>query len=199
MIELQRITQLTSPPVVGQRYLVPTVTYPWLGDRPDRFKAWPVFLPKHNDADHLKFVHQHYHVDPRFLTKAQTRYAGTYYWHEHTGGGDVSEAEATAQRAPLFARGYPVHPPVVWLPRRCYRANVTYHYGDEPKIESMRAHYAGRQCAKSRGGWLCPHKRFPLGSLQPDQNGVVTCPLHGLQIDMSTGVVLGPRIERAAA
>jgi nitrite reductase/ring-hydroxylating ferredoxin subunit len=31
-----------------------------------------------------------------------------------------------------------------------------------------------------------------MGSVEPDANGVITCPLHGLKVDAVSGVVLTP-------
>lgn len=36
-----------------------------------------------------------------------------------------------------------------------------------------------------------PHRKFSLGSIEPI-NGVITCPLHGMQIDAATGRALAP-------
>lgn len=195
MSGLERITQLSAPPVVGRRYLVPTVAYPWLCSWNERSIAaatrpWPVFLPKHEDAEHLNFPHQHYHVDPRFLNKADARRAAAY--HVAPPAPDLKAGlEYTAQRMPLYIRGRDDHPPVVWMARRCFRSEITYRFGGYPTIQKLRDHYHGQQCAKGRSGWVCPHKRYPLGSIAADENGILTCPLHGLQIDSKTGHVVG--------
>jgi hypothetical protein len=56
---------------------------------------------------------------------------------------------------------------------------------------NMNTAFAGTQCRKGKRGFVCPHKLFPLGSVEPVA-GVITCPLHGMRIDAATGVCLGP-------
>lgn len=191
--KLERITHLREPPVVGRRYLVPTVFYPWLNDTP---RAWPVYLPKHDDAEHLNFPWAHYHVDPRFLNKRDTAFAAvSTRGREGAPPDDAGLAEFTTQARPLSYRdgsaltGHLPHPAIVWAARRCYRSGVGYRAGHIPVIQDLRVHFAGRQCKAVRSGWVCPHKRYPLGSLQP-VDGVVTCPLHGLRVRVSDGVVV---------
>jgi hypothetical protein len=191
---LQRITALPGPPVVGQYYLVPTVNYPWLGNLPE---VWPVFLPRHEDKEHLNFAEQHYHVDPRFLTKRlwdRTVTAGKPY----DTGRDDDWGFAHCQRSPLSrwersrAHGATLpHPAVAWRRLRCARVQIPYQFGFMPAIRGLREHFAGEQCRKARTGWVCPHKHVPLGQFPPDANGVITCPLHGLRVRASDGVCLG--------
>lgn len=199
---LQRITELTAPPVVGARYMVPTVSYIWLAHE----AAWPVFLPKHEDAEHLDFKWPHYHVDPRFLNKEHTNRAARWTLKRPGLGGydHTSAAEATAQSSPLNRVEWDPtarenasvpHPTPEWRPMRCYRSSIAYRYGNQPAIRKMRDHFAGTQCARGRAGWICPHKRFPLGSIQPDEHGVLTCPLHGLRIVAESGIVLAANAQ----
>jgi hypothetical protein len=194
--KLERITHLGEPPVIGRRYLVPTVHYVWLhGSR----RAWPVYLPKHDDQEHLNFPFPHYHVDPRFLNKRDTRFAAQSSVGALTSvreGEVVSLAERTTQARPLVRTtgawslaDIDPHPPIVWAAKRCFRPAVGYRAAHEPTIVGMHAAYQGQQCRRVRSGWICPHKRFPLGSLEP-VDGVVTCPLHGLRVRVSDGVVL---------
>lgn len=189
MSRLQRVTTLREPPIVGRFYLVPTVEYIW-GRRQD---AWPVFLPKHEDAEHLNFRYSHYHVDPRFLSAVQRRHVTA--WSEEVGEERWRrEVEQVAQRSPLSRVEYGAsesdpHGPIVWRRRRCSQARIEYHYHDHID-RKLRPAFAGRVCHRSQTGWICPHKRFPLGSIAP-VDGVVTCPLHGLRIDAESGRVLG--------
>lgn len=187
---LERITDLSEPPVVGRFYLVPTVKYPWLTS--DVHRPWPVLLPRHEDAEHLNFQWHHYHIDPRFLSRGDTASAADWlYLGEH--GSVVANAEATAQRQALHRLGFQrqsiAHPPIVWRRRKCARATIEYQHGHEDVILKLGGAFSGRQCAKSRTGWICPHKRANLGSMAA-VDGVITCPLHGLRINAETGVVL---------
>lgn len=187
---MERITNLSAPPVVGKWYLVPTSAYQWLGVKAAR--PWPVFLPWHSDAEHLRFDEDHYHVDPRFLGRAA--------WKMAQGWGGVefldptNRALSACQRWPLARhRGRDDLPgDIVWRRRRCERATAEYVHGDKPTIVSLTAAFAGRQCKRARSGWVCPHQHVPMGSV-PVEDGVLTCPLHGLRIRDSDGVVLAHR------
>ncbi|MBX9847503.1 MAG: Rieske 2Fe-2S domain-containing protein [Xanthobacteraceae bacterium] len=56
-------------------------------------------------------------------------------------------------------------------------------------LSAASAHFAGTQCARGKGGFICQHRNAVLGSIEP-RDGVITCPLHGLRIGAQTGVVL---------
>lgn len=175
---LPRIDELSVPPVVGERYLVPTIRYKWFGE----VAAWPVIGPKHDDLEIINFAAPHYHVDGRFLTRAQARKAHRYYFR------GVSLALASA----------PIHvnlgsdeslPALVWRTRVCFTASVAYP--DEiarrawlPRLES---YYQADNLRAGSGGWVCPHRGAPLGSMLPDDDGCITCPLHGLRWHAETG------------
>ncbi len=204
---LERITHLTAPPVLGRWYLVPTVEYVWLDVSTAAPRPWPVFLPKHDDREHLNFPWPHYHVDPRFLRSRDWQRAISAGRHRESVTRSDDHAYGHAQRVPLMmlrdglrwrdpadpaagAGEERPHGPVIWRRMRCARVEIPYQFGDYPAIRTIRAHYAGRTCKHARGGLICPHKRFPLGSLVPDADGVVTCPLHGLRVDVATGKVV---------
>lgn len=173
-----RIEDTTSPPVVGQRYLVPTVFYPWHGIR----KAWPVMGPRHEDGEHLGFYDEHYHVDIRFVSPSDL--ARLTKW---------MDAGEVAARFPLFSQNEAPHPSRVWRSRICHRASNDYPLHNRrinQGLERLRSAYAGRRCGKNAEGLLvCPHKGFVLNSLARDERGRVVCPLHGLVIDMAAEVV----------
>ena len=57
-------------------------------------------------------------------------------------------------------------------------------------VTQLNESFAGQQCRKGKRGFVCPHKLFPLGSVQV-VDGVITCPLHGLRIDAQSGRCLG--------
>lgn len=177
---IERIDKMTEPPVVGRFYLVPTVFYSWT----DRKMVWPVMGPKHEDREHLKFEPQHYHVDIRFLTAMQFRHLNRFPWrepNERTAAHPISEVE---EWGPL--------PAPVYRRRKCRAAG--HDYPEELTIRAknfcaLYAAYEGKQCARGKSGWICPHKNFPLGSIKP-RYGVIVCPLHGLNINAATGKVL---------
>lgn len=60
---MQRIYEMLAPPIVGTAYLVPCVTHRIF----DRDGLFPVMGIKHEDREHIGFVHDHYHPDWRFM------------------------------------------------------------------------------------------------------------------------------------
>ena len=199
-MSVPRITSLSEPPVVGRYYLVPTVLHYW--DNGARARPWPVLLPKHNDGRFFNFKEDHYHVDPRFL--------GARAWEHARRHGEIYDSDepalASCQAMPLaphrWGRGAGELPAVVWKRLLCRRADMPYQHSHREPVRGVQAHHAGLQCRRGRAGWICPHQNWPLGSVRPDADGVVTCPLHGLRINAATGVVLdveAPPASRTAA
>lgn len=180
---IERADKLTAPPVVGTYYMVPAIqwsfSYTWDAVSPTS-QWWPVWGRKHNDIEFFDFKHQHYHIDFRFLTKRQ--------WKEFENS--WRPPRATVQAQPLNHVRLPNGPPKPKLIKmRCSTADTTYDFPTAPQVLAIQAAYAGKQCTKSKLGFICPHQRFQLGSIAP-VDGVITCPLHGLRIDAATGVAL---------
>src|SRR5258708_5362853 len=173
---IERVDRQTAPLVEGRFYLVPTVRAKWYGKLAD----WPVVGPLHEDREFFRFELDHYHVDPRFLPRRMK-------------DGVVDRAFS----APLCI---PPLPPAMMKRRKCVRSHVDYflpYFGrDTSPVDVLRKHFAGQQCAAGKGGWICPHRKASLGSIQP-VDGIITCPLHGLRIDAATGQVLGEGVPEA--
>lgn len=186
MATTQRIEDLVQPPTVGTRYLVPTVLYPWFG----KLEAWPVMGPKHTDAEHVGFHPEHYHVDVRFLSEAQVRRIERL--------SHFMSIETIVASSPLAARdaagAMHTHPDPVTKRLTCRRGDHGYPlYGarSQQGLRRLAEAYGGRKCGRNADGALvCPHKGFVLSSLQPDEQGRVVCPLHGLVIDMGSASVV---------
>lgn len=192
---LERADKLTAPPVVGKFYLVPAIKWSFsttwgngrgpvleqLESLPDA-KWWPVWGRKHNDIEFFNFPNKHYHLDPRFLTKRQ--------WCEFDTG--WREPLASLQGKPLNHRDLPDGPVRPQLRRmKCTMAHAAWHHDEQQNCVALNRVLAGKQCVKSKLGFLCPHQRFPLASVEP-RDGVITCPLHGLRINAETGICIGP-------
>lgn len=176
--KMQKITELSEPPIVGKTYLVPTIEWKWCS-RP--VKVWPIFLPLHDDIEFLNFPYPHYHVDARFLSKSDFRIHGF---------GD-SQFRPIARRPNPESEQWNRDPGTpVWRRRKCLRSEYLYCHSDKPEIQKMRKHFDGHKALPNRHGWVCPHRNFPLGSIGPDAEGVITCPLHGLRIRAADGVCL---------
>jgi hypothetical protein len=161
-VKLQRVDRLKEPPVIGQTYLVPTVFGQWH----HLLRDWPVIGLKHDDIEHLNFDRVHYHLDTRFLRVSEELLYGAPY-------------------RPLHARGDVPLGPVKLARRKMIRAPLSFDGPAEFTVK-FDAAFAGQQCGKGKRGWVCPHKHFPLGSIE-SIDGVLKCPLHGLRIDAATG------------
>lgn len=184
---LQRADRVTEPLVEGRYYLVPVITAKWHYV----MSSWPVVGPPHTDLEFFDFKPEHYHVDGRFFTAPQIKIAEDSYRSR--------SLAAEVQAIPLHA--YPGEPPLskpVLKKRRCNFPFLPYEHGAEKPIKDLRTHYAGTQCERGKGGWICPHRKASLGSVTPI-DGVVTCPLHGLRINAETGFVLSPADRQDAA
>lgn len=174
---IQRIADLREPPVVGRFYLVPFVRFTWLGVEAD----WPVLGSMHTDADVLKFTARHYHVDPRFVGAKLASRISVY-------GEDVAEL---IQRYPLSPRHgskdvLPLGRPAV-RKFRCATADIPYFHGHQPSIGELRRLYEPAiAIRRADGRKLCPHRKVDLSQFPADANGLVTCPLHGLRVCVSS-------------
>jgi hypothetical protein len=195
---LQRADRLKELPVVGQWYLVPAILWKrgshvsFAGGSEEAVlrelqlpgaKWWPVWGSKHRDVEHFGFDNLHYHIDPRFLTKR--------HWSEFRNSFFSRSPLQQVQAMPLNHVDLKSGPPKPQLRRmRCTMAHSEWGHADAKTVVKFNEAYDGQQCAKGKRGFICPHKLFPLGSVQA-VDGVITCPLHGLRIDASTGQCLG--------
>lgn len=170
-----RVDSLTAPPVVGQFYLVRTVLIRFF----TATKEWPVIGPAHEDGEIGGLSIPHHHLDWRFIPASEAMLERRY--------GYVLNAQD----------GGPLPKPILRR-RKCVRANLAWYIPWnrlEGPVEKVRRVYAGRQCTKNEGGFVCPHRHAPLGSIKP-HDGVIVCPLHGLRINAETGVVLPAEARR---
>lgn len=209
-MRLQRIEDLREPPVVGRFYLVPCVLY-WYDFR---LRWWPVVGPRHDDIEHLDFAAAHYHLDRRFLPERMLRggssvpsTTGVRLGFRIQRSADTMIAARPLSEFPAKPNPYapgadyggPMPAPV-HRRRRCIVADVGFpglpDAGVHGNFDRFHEAYVGRRCGRNAEGHLvCPHKGAVLSSLAPDCNGVVTCPLHGLTINVQTGVVVPrPRV-----
>lgn len=205
-MSLPIVTDLTEPPVVGQWYLVPCVLYWWS----DLKAWWPVIGPKHDDVEHLAFEQVHYHLDRRFLPERMFRGTKPYvtpsgerrFWRSadtQLAARPLGEYGPGTRHNADSATGGPLPAPVL-RKRRCIVADVGFpalaDEGVYGTFDRFHAAYEGKRCGRDADGHLiCPHKGARLSSLAADRNGVVTCPLHGLAVNVRTGVV----VKRARA
>ena len=156
---------------VGKWYKVPVVRAKVGRDQRD----WPVIGPKHEDAAIIKFPFYHYHIDWRFVCERD-------WW-----GRQDSRCFATVLHESGANPDHPVNPilgPPVLKRMKCKRQFPDYPLSFPAGwLQALAAAYMG---CKLKPGLICPHRLLPLDSL-PDDNGVVTCPGHGLKWNIHTG------------
>ena len=172
------INTLKQPPVPGKFYMAPSLKFKWDGYLPEMF--WPVIGPPHNDVQFFNFAPVHWHVDIRFLTQAHILQTLGVYQIE----GKPIPLDMLGGQRPVMRRF------------RCRQEVENYQHFDSEKVENLNAHFADRQAIKGQHGWVCPHQAVPLGSIAPDADGIITCPLHGLRIDAASGRCAGAHAKR---
>lgn len=186
---MQTIADLTGPPEVGKMYLVPAIHMVRFACAPALW--WPVHGSKHQDAEFFAFPHEHYHVDPRFLSVRHLKQIGEF----RDVRGHTALERSFAQPVTGPYSGYPRLEKPLPQPElrrmQCKRAMPDYPYAAQDAIHKINAAFAGRVCKRGRLGLVCPHQQYPLGHLAPDADGIVTCPLHGLRIRAEDGVCVG--------
>lgn len=176
----QRIDELSAPPEIGARYLVPMVFGRWNSYAP---RFWPVIGPRHNDRHCLNFAPEHYHLDARFMP-AFARAPEYWRW--------VMSMPLITSNA-MNPDGLPEPE---WRPAVCKRLEnpTTPTLLDRTAalqtFQCLRSEFEGRQARHDGKGWVCPHRNVPLASQRVVKN-IITCPLHLLQIDATTGIVVG--------
>jgi hypothetical protein len=192
------IADIDGPPVVGRHYLVPHIFY-WWGT--SKAHWWPVIGPKHDDAEHLNVEQPHYHVDLRFLSPRRfrdrntsrrdcpIRYQKSRY--THLAGGVIAAFPPNGLPLDAAGKGGPLPEPVLRR-ARCNVADAGFPPLSRalPQFMALHAAYEGKRCGRdAQGRLVCPHKGAALSNLAPDLKGRVTCPLHGLVVNVETGVV----------
>ena len=179
--------------LAGLRDRVPCVFGRWLSCKSPRW--WPVLpSPLHNDIEHLRFPAWHFHVDGRYLTDAQNAMALKFNgrhsakfpnhpmytyplvtfvrpqtWEACTAGANADMVEVTA------------------FLRHCRRTRLllqrrqmpqTPNYSTSRTFLNLFAAHPDPVAVDGR----CPHKGADLAGLPCNNDGTVTCPLHGLRV-----------------
>lgn len=172
------LSSLREPPVVGRYYQVPVIEDYIYFNRRDR---WPVLGPLHTDKEHFGFTSPHYHVDARFLTARQRAYVARQVAFHHLS----DPVSGATQGFPLNRREEPLPPGRPHLARlKCTQVMIPYLFGHQKPVQALRGDYSfpALPIRKPDGRLLCPHRKVDLSTFLPDEQGRVTCPLHGLVV-----------------
>lgn len=180
MSRLQKITDLRKPPVVGKWYLVPCVVYNWHGMK----SLWPVIGPLHHDKE-IGFNLLHFHIDARFLTKRQAGLARQSFLSQWPKYNSSPLSEPVADTYNWAEKYGPIARKPTFHRKKCSSLDYRWHPTTTPKPESLLwSKFGPTPCAIERpdGRLLCPHKKVDLSQFEPDADGIVICPLHGLKV-----------------
>ena len=164
---------ISDPYVVGRYYTVPTVRGKVYSDLYD----WPVMGPEHEDAEFINFPHQHYHVDWRFVPERLFNSIGKYGLNTSILGTPLMNGEKSNGRW-LHEHGLP-DPLMKRL--RCKREFP--EYPKAPWMKDLEEKYEGCRLKTA----ICPHRGIALDNLPCNEDGIVTCPAHGLRWNIKTG------------
>jgi hypothetical protein len=161
---IQRVVDLKTEPVIGQRYLVPCVSMSFCG-APDEGMAWiPVIGSRHEDREIIGFKQFHWHYDFRFVSDRVFRASG-----------------GTPPITSIDMKGVLVGADTgsVEKVRMCRRKMPAYPLDAHFRV-ALETAFADAEVVVVEGCRLCPHQGLPLDGLPVDSAGAVTCPGHGL-------------------
>ena len=188
MNSVERIDRVESAPVLGQRYLVPTILHRWGGIT----DTWPVLLPLHRDAL-INFDYEHWHVDARFTSQNQDALARTWIKRIMP----VLEArdllvpldnerllpEAGRSVALLAHGNEPLCLEPTWVERTCRRAFSPSQIRCERIERLLHVAFGETPKAIEHGGrFYCPHHGADITHVCNNSDGTRTCPMHGLRV-----------------
>ena len=187
---------------IGKTYRVPHVRARWVIG--ERIRWLPVIAPMHQDAEIIQYPHDHWHVDYRFVSEA-VAWRAAEYWIT---AGYASPLYNAVFAQPLMASrvvptdyGWPIgeawrlkdHPVETWSQVKRVKCRRRYPpYPSPPWAYELEQAY----CFDTLRAGVCPHRGADLSTMTPDDQGVVTCPLHGLKWNLETGLMvrtIGPR------
>ena len=183
---------MTGTMKTGSYHLRPCVRAIWPGDPGKNRPSWiPVLGPQHSDLEIIRFKHQHFHIDHRFLRKEQQGgefRKGVNLVFATTITTVTPQVDSGTTNVSLEDLPDPRYPTESWwrVMRRRFREPYPGYptNGVVPWIQEL--HEAYRE-ERLKPGLICPHRGAPLEGLEADPEGCVTCPLHGLRWHLESG------------
>ena len=193
---------MTCPPLpehleIGQRYKRPCIRTNWQNMGP----LWlPVIGSIHSDPEHVQADFPHVHVDYRFLTPETREELLKQMAEQHlifkihpVHATPISSIWPEHLDAPiqLTDEGLDTIPENTWMAIQPHAYMGPYPEYPEHIVHWLRqlsAAYANHTLVDA----LCPHQGTDLSGIDPDQHGVITCPLHGLKWSARTGRIIMP-------
>ena len=195
---LSAFPPLPHKPVVGSFYRRPCVRAHW---PTNRIRWLPILGPVHSDPEHIRAEFQHVHVDYRFLNMELReildlilRNSPDDPFRNRIYSTPISYVSPHGYEEPVAVDG--IHllgiDPASWMsvrPRKYQGPYPPYPYDNVPWLQDLSEAYADRTLIN---GTTCPHRGADLTGVVPDHSGVITCPLHGLRWQVSTGEMVMP-------
>lgn len=140
---------------------------------PSHWMSWtPVIGGEHEDFEFIRFGNNHWHHDWRFSSDVVVR---------DTTIDNPTVCLPLVVIVPLYSKVE-----TSWRRRRCLRNMPAY---ENPKslrwMGPLENAFGDHQLPP--GCTTCPHRGLPLNGIPADQDGVVTCPGHGLSWNLATG------------
>lgn len=170
---MEKSTELTQPPVIGQTYLVPVIMISGENFWDDEIVI-PVLGDYHNDADIIGLSEDHFHVDWRFVDSLTFR------------------RENRLANVSIFKHVWPEKLVLEedWKPLVCRRKMPKFFYGQERSLSKfwmpdLERAYKDKKVECGR----CPHRGVNLAAMNGDRKGNKICPGHGLQWDKNGNLV----------
>jgi hypothetical protein len=169
---MEKIWQMTTPPVVGKTYLVPCVRVNHL--KTDKVIEVPVFDSFHEDPEIDPEIGWHYHVDHRFMSPAFFEFVFDHPFALHRIRVIKEKMHSIFE---LVVRAKSCwQEAVLRLPS--YRCKFLLHLEQSMQEESV---------IRRDGCAYCPHRGMPLHDAAVVQGHVVECPGHALSWNLGTG------------
>ena len=190
---------LPDNPIEGTFYRRPCVRAHW---PTNRVRWLPILGPVHSDPEHIRAEFQHVHVDYRFLDTEIRYYLTRLTWdfpddllHNRIFSTPISLVTPHGcEKAVALDEIHRLEiDPKSWMsvrPRKYQGAYPPYPYDNVGWLHGLSEAYAERTLTN---GHICPHRGTDLTGIFPDDDGVVTCPLHGLRWCVHTGRMVTAR------
>lgn len=174
------LSDLREPPVVGRFYMVPTIRYHWSGQLDD----WPVLGVVHHDREHIGFERLHYHFDARFLSAHQYEDLRDGSLGLPPLGGLNANVLAEPEHKFWRKRNGPIPRQPTLKKLKCRRLIQRWLVAEQAAKWGLAEAYGNpaEPIRRPDGRLLCPHRKADLSQFEPDADGIVTCPLHGLRV-----------------
>ena len=208
---------MTEQYITGKYYMVPHVRGYWF----NLLDWYPVIGPRHEDREIIKFPHEHWHIDIRFLSahvaNSNERYgipgaeafsapihrvtpegfkpfkAETTDWSSGMNWIMAGEDDKELAKYPLssYYRSRKVLCKRQYPPHPFHPIDGSLPY--KPTSNWLEDLEEAYQGQRLKEGMVCPHRGADLSTFPVDDDGCVTCPLHALKWNARTGELVMTR------